>query len=88
MTLDFILQFQYTMYRRQSPACSTLYPTLRKCSWLHNWLKILVSLQGCSNENRKLGNISRRRHMTFGGYGYRNSSLASRGYPPMVAGHG
>jgi len=39
----------------------------------------LVSLHGCSNENRKLGIISQRQHMKFGSYGYRNSWLASHG---------
>ena len=42
-------------------------------------MKILVSLHGCSNETRKLGIINLRRQMTYGGYGYRNSWLASRG---------
>jgi len=46
-----VLQFQYTIYRPQSPAFSSLHCRLRKYARQHNWLKILVLLHGCSNEN-------------------------------------
>jgi len=78
MTSDFILQFQYTMHTDGSPR-HLVHCTLIKCSRQHNWLKILVSLHGCSNEDRKLDIISPHQRVTFGGNGYRNRWLASHG---------
>jgi len=70
MTSDFILQF--SILSADGNPRHLVHCTLMKCSRQNNWLKILVSQHGCSNENRKLGIISRRRHVTFGGCGYRN----------------
>jgi len=67
MTSDFILQLQSTMYRRQSPAFSTLYTEkIFTAAQLGEHASLAARLQ---YENRKLGITSRRQHVTFGGYG-------------------